>query len=604
MTAGRRLAIVLDEDEAARSQGQGSNAWWLYCTEVLGHVRLDCTVTTSADLEARLDELKLVIFPSPPRLTRPAQTSLTNWISAGGAVVTCGGPGVLADALGVSAQEQVAEGRVELTADRFWSQRPDVPIRAFGGVRLGVSQIVNARTLARWCDTSDAAPAVVAVTFGSGLAVIFGPDPWQSIVRIQQGWPVVEPHEPAVDGSAPHSDGILRCDDGLALSYLEDRAFPPGEEAFREPFVHEQPPTQAAPMFHRAQADLWRSIILQTIFEAAGAIDCVLGWLDYWPSGASAIAHMSHDSDLNSDAHADLALAAFDQAGVRVTWCHCHPGGYSDRIVAAIADAGHEQALHYNAMADTPLDIWGLAQLREQYEWASALVADRIVANKNHYTRWEGWTEFFDWCERVGVQIDSSRGPSRQGNVGFPWGSSHVWFPMADHAEGNRIYDVLELPMHTQDVSFFSHPSTRDVILNQAQAMHGVAHFLFHGANLALKADLADVVAQTADAARSRDMKWWTAAEINAWERARRGVSLSVETQDRGWVIRISATADLAEAAILLAVPGRAVEREYAAATAAGLPLRTDRVQRHGRDFLAVAVDIRPGQEAVFVRPT
>lgn len=113
----------------------------------------------------------------------------------------------------------------------------------------------------------------------------------------------------------------------------------------------------------------------------------------------------------------------------------------------AITLAGHEDALHYNAMGDADIATWGWPQMRAQYAWAQAVTGvEGIVSNKNHYTRWEGWTEFYTWCEKLGIEIDQSRGPSKQGTVGFPFGTAHVTFPMGDVDVANRRMDVLNLP--------------------------------------------------------------------------------------------------------------------------------------------------------------
>jgi hypothetical protein len=493
------IVVVLDEAEAAARHDKGENAWWLYCTEVLDHVRLPYEVVERDDVRARLAEGNvLAVFPR--------------------------------------------EGRV----------------------------------LSRAGETT------------------FPADVWERIVTIQQGHPVEQDGPPAPDGSCPVDDGILKCDDGLALSY-DERALPPGQVRVEGVFPHVYPPRAAAPIFHRPTADLLRLEFLTAVFDAAATAGLALPWLHYWPAGVPAVAHMSHDSDGNVSEHAEAGLRVFDEAGVKVTWCHCYPGGYRPEVVAEIAARGHEQALHYNAMGDADIASWGWPQLRAQYAWVQALTGvEEIVSNKNHYTRWEGWDEFFLWCERVGIRIDQSRGPSKQGNVGFPFGSCHLWFPMAGPAERNRRIDVLELPLHTQDLAWASHESIRDVILDGVLEVHGVAHFLFHSAHLATKPYVAEACRQVAAEARRRGMPWWTSKQLNAWERARRGVRLTTLPGSSDGELRVEVTAQAAidQAGVVLAWPGLTPDATFRV-TEGKATARV--VTRHGRHVLELAADLPAG---------
>lgn len=569
------IGIVLDERQAAAVQAEGSDAWWLYSTEVFDHVRLPYQSISPAELASTVDRLAVLIFATPPQ----DSPDIADWVRSGGTAITFGGPGELAALSGVSAVSTVVDGHVEASG---WEQSPDVALRAFGGVTLSESGDV----LARWLTGE---PAVASVPVGNGRIEVWGADPWHSIVRIQQGFPVNGKGTPAPDGSVPMHDGILRCDDGLALDYDIDRA---GSSEFSGQFTIEYPPKVAAPFFHRPHADLWRSLVLQSVFAGVERAGAPVSWLNYWPAGIPAIAHMSHDSDGNVDGHGQLALDAFAAADVSATWCHCHPGGYSPEMVAAVAEAGHEQSLHYNAREDTELDVWGFEQLKAQLAWAEEMTGERIVSNKNHYTRWEGWAEFYDWCERLGIEIDESRGPSKQGDIGFTFGSAHVWFPIADHTDGNRRYDVLELPLHTQDLGWFGHESVADVIIEQSLAVHGVAHFLFHGANMAKQPEVGAAVKTVADAGRAAGMPWWTAAQINEWERSRRSVRLSVRAVESGWSIVATAEREMTGVGILLAAPNL---ESVTATTASGEKLPTAVVTRHGRRFVELSADLNVG---------
>jgi hypothetical protein len=601
------IGLVVDTAAAEAAHREGEDAWWLYSTEVLDHLRLPYDVLAAEALTdlggTPSDAPGVLVFSRPPTLGVDAVTAVTAFVERGGGVVLCGGPGTLADLAGVTAASPVTDGHVRFVKDAL-TQPPDVPVHAYGGVELvstGHDDDTDGRVLASW---GSGAAAIVTRQVGNGVVVVCGPDLWQSIVRIQQGFRVEEDGRPAADGSCPVDDGILKCDDGLPLGYDEDRALPPGEAGVQEGlFPHEFPPPAAAPIFHRPHADIWRRVFFTLVLDVAARCDVVLPWLFYWPAGIPAVAHMSHDSDGNVSEYAATALEVFDEIDVRVTWCHVYPGGYDPAIVAAIADRGHEQALHYNAMEDADIASWGWPQLRAQYAWAQALTGrERIVSNKNHYTRWEGWHEFFTWCERIGIEIDQSRGPSKQGDVGFPFGSCHLWFPIADAAEANRRIDVLELPLHTQDLAWAGHEANRDVILDQVLAEHGVAHFLFHSPHLHLRPPTRAACVRLAAEARARGMQWWTSEQLTSWERRRRGVRVDVVREGGDGTLRVSVAAadSMAGAAILLAVPGLSERTTYAVEAGHGT---TSVVTRHGRAFLELATDLPAGPTTFTVRP-
>ncbi|NED98995.1 hypothetical protein [Phytoactinopolyspora halotolerans] len=590
MSTDRTIAVVLDAAGTASASADGSVAWWRYATEVLDHVRLPYRRLDLVDETATGDYVGLLVLTRTPALDDAAIDRLAAWVRAGGALLTVGEPGALAEVAGVSTAGSVDDGHVRVAHDDdAWTQAPDVPVHAIGGVRLQPAD-TTVRVLATWDDGDTA--AITARRVGAGVVVCCAADVWQSIVRIQQGYPVHHDGQPAADGSAPIDDGILKCEDGLALDFTADRALPPGEPAMQT-YEHTIPPASGLPMFHRPHADLWRSVFLQILWWTADQVDVVTPWLHYWPAGVPAVGHMSHDADQNVEEHGRTALEVFDEADVSVTWCQLYPGGYRPETYAAVSAAGHEQALHYNAMHDADIATWGWPQFRAQYAWAQAVTGtERIVSNKNHYTRWEGWTEFYDWCERVGIEIDQSRGPSKQGTIGFPFGTTHVSFPIAGADQGYRYYDVLNLPLHTQDLALAGHESIRDVIIDAALAQHGVAHFLFHGPHLHRRPATRKACLALADEVRRRGMQWWTSGRINAWERRRRGVRLAVQRADDGWRVKTIADEGLPGAGILLPFPERADRNPYRLQDGDGT---VTPVRRHGREFLELTVDIPAG---------
>lgn len=577
------VGVLFDTTRAERDWAAGRNVWFGYVREVLGHLAVSFDELSVDGLEADFDN-PLLVVPSVPSLSASQVERLAGWVSDGGGLVLCGDPGPLAELAGCASAGDVEAGHVRVAAAEPWGAAPDVALHAFGGVRLSGP----ATTLATWTD--DDAAAITMLAVGRGRVTVFGADLWQSIVRVHQGWPVSEDGTPAADGTAPVDDGILKCDDGLALSYELDRAMAPEAGEFAAPFSYVSPIGAASPTFHRPHGDLWRGLFAAVLFWTAEGAGQPVGWLSYWPYDVPAVAHMSHDSDGNTDESARAALSVFAEAGVDVTWCFLHPGGYSDEIYRDVVAAGHEAALHYNAMAESDIAVWGEEYFVQQLEWARATSGQRIVSNKNHYTRWEGWHEFYLWCEREGIELDQTRGPSKQGNTGFSFGSCHLTFPIADHTERNRPIDVLSMPMLAQDLWLTCAEANRSEFLAQALAHHGVAHFLFHGWNIGRWPEVRQAVLDTAAAAREAGMPWWTAAEVNAWERGRRQVRVAAALVAGGVSVSVSTPSAVSNASVLVAVPG--LDPSATVKVSSG---RARVAQRHGRSFVELGVDLPAG---------
>ena len=232
---------------------------------------------------------------------------------------------------------------------------------------------------------------------------------------------------------APICDTILKADDGLVLDWIFDRQPVPGApglSAFMQPI-----------------ADLWRELLLRAIFHLAEAQAVTLPLLWLYPRNLPALGEISHDTDLSEPQLALRLLEALDQAQIHSTWCVILPG-YPPEVIAAIRAAGHELAMHYDSFSvDRP---WGEANFRGQREALTEMFGGQApISNKNHYLRWEGDSDLWNWCVRAGIQLDQTKGPSKTGGIAFTFGTCHPYFPV-DPA--GRLLDVLELPTLTQDM--------------------------------------------------------------------------------------------------------------------------------------------------------
>ncbi len=547
------IRIFTDQKAAEATRRAGRDVWSApAAAEALAVLGVPATVHDLADGPLPAETAPVLVVDHPGDETAAV---LLAWTADGGGLVVCGhDPGWT----GIAATPAPDEAVVTLGADR---------LRAFGGWALDETGEV----VAHW---ADGRPAIVTSPHGRGSIAVVGPDLWHTLVRITQGHPVHADGVPPADGSAPVDDGWLKTDDGIALSWAEDRAVPDADA----PYEHVHPPARSLPYFATAQADRWREALLGLLLDAAG--DAAIPLVAPWPDGAPAAAHVSHDSDANDDPSARAALDAFAAADIPVTWCFLYPGGYSPAVYDEVVAAGHEPGLHYNAMLDTPDCTWGFDRLRDQLAWATYQVRGAaIVTNKNHFTRWEGWDEFYLWCERLGLRVDQSHGPSVQGAIGFPFGSCHPHHPILGAAHGNRPADVLDLPLQTQDLWLTCTDEVRDGFVDEALRRHGVVHLLFHGQHLQHHAEVRSALAETVARLRAAGAAFHTSVALADWTERRRALRVHTTTHDGGVTVTVEGGPGVDGVALLL--PPYLVP-------AGGEP--HERVQRYGRAFTQVVL--------------
>lgn len=570
------IRIITDRRGADAARRDGRDVWSApAAVEALAILGIPAAVHDVADGPLALSDdggdggPVLVVDDPGPELA----VALLDWADGGGSLVVCGhDPGWT----GLPATPAPAEAVVEV-GPALRSDGEPWRLRAFGGWALSVPD--GGSVGARWADGS---PAIVTTRHGRGTVAVVGPDLWLTLVRVTQGHRVDGDGMPPADGSAPVDDGWLKCDDGIALSWTEDRTTVDGAPA-DETYEHVHPPTRSLPFFGAAQADRWREVLLHLLLGVAG--DTVLPLVGRWPDGAPAAAHVSHDSDANDDPSARAALDCFAAAGIAVSWCFLYPGGYSQAVYDEVVAAGHEPALHYNAMLDTPDCTWGFGRLRDQLAWATYQVRGApIVTNKNHFTRWEGWDEFYLWCEELGLRVDQSHGPSVQGAVGFPFGTCHPHHPIAGAAHGNRPIDVLDLPLQTQDLWLTCTLEVRDAFVAEALRRHGLVHLLFHGQHLQHHVEVRTALAETVHRLRAAGVAFQTSAALADWEEGRRQLRPRTGEHDDGLTVTIESDRDVAGATLLFpasVVPAAGDDR-----------LRSERVVRYGRPFTQVVLDV------------
>lgn len=505
-----RLGVLIDEVTRKKRQRCGVNVFECYIEEILEHAGIP--YTRVSDIGALdVSKFDLVIAAVVPD-NELAADLLWEYAVAGGMLISYGGLGLLARRLSCRQRPRMGTSYVRLLefarvpmALRCLSAQP------WEAEREGDDMKGTLHAGSPQGQTSGYALQSFAV--GQGEIHRWAVDIPTTVVHLQQGvGPVAQDGIPAPDGSADIDEGILKADDEVAFDWEWDRELT----------------ETGMPYFAYPHADYWREVLLSHLLSCAQYKKVTLPMIDYWPEGIERVALISFDSDFNEDERAVTTLDVLKELQVPSTWCMIEPG-YSSTVYERIQAEGHELALHFNAL-EKENGIWSLDEFTRQRQWVQlATGLKAITSNKNHYTRFEGWSELFRWCEVNGIAADQTRGPTKRGNVGFLFGTCHPYFPIAWCDEANRRYDVLEIGFLTQDMN---HPSLSDTsiiepFLEQVSSVSGVAHFLFHQVHIHGLEPVRQAIREVAEKAKARGFTFWTSKQINDWQRARRRISVS-----------------------------------------------------------------------------
>jgi hypothetical protein len=490
-----------------------------YAREILAQAGMTFEERDPAYLEVG-GKPALIVLAGDGRLDASSRPWLEGVVGDGTGLVVTGGTWGLDDLLGVTDRGD--------TPSWLTVRDPDHPVTRDLESSLHVS--CGRDLVAR--DGLQLATGIVAHRVGKGTTVAIGANIPASVLHIQQGREIHEDGLPAPDTTAPIDDGILKTDDGIVLDWERDRIRTGSATIDPEsPGLHPDFPAGDTPWFGIPIADELRAILLNAIHWVAAETGTTLPFVAPWPRGLAAVGHISHDSDGNLDAGAHSTLDVLARGEVRSTWCHIWGPNYPERYDRAtfgkILDAGHEFALHYNALANDG-GTWGRDHLASQAAFVrNEAGVEGFHSNKNHYLRWEGKLEFYRWLLDEGIAVDESKGPSKKGNVGYPHGSGLPWFPF--DAGADEAIDVLEIPLQFQDLWLTAPAHLHAHTIRQALKHHGIAHFLFHQIHIHTKPQVVDALLETVRAGREAGLEWWTAREIDLWTRSRRHVRVVLD---------------------------------------------------------------------------
>lgn len=556
----------------------------LYINEILGHAGVGYEYINDADLFDTLEHLQILLTVGDYALPVEAKSALESWVAGGGVWVSIGGTCGMDSLFGVEVEPPaysswgggvgtLGEGYLQSMAEAHPILKGfPLPLHFFNGIPVrGAGGTVLAKVLdAHQRETERA--ALVENRYGEGLAILIAPDVTGTVVRIQQGIAVTRDGVPAPDGTAPVADDVLKSGDGAVLDWIFDRqevSGTPGFRAFLEPI-----------------ADWWTTILIRTLCYVAQSKRIPLPVLWYYPNNLNGLGHISHDTDGNDLALGERLLEVMAEAEIESTWCVILPG-YPLELIRRIREAGHELAMHFDTMSEHTR--FTEDAFHEQWRLLKMLFEDaKIVSNKNHYLRWEGDTEFLEWCASHGIRLDQSKGASKTGEAGFNFGTCHT-YTLVDF-RGNLL-PVLELATTTQDLLIFAPETLVEPLLNAVQTHYGIFHLLFHPAHIA-KPGVAEALLRAVRKGKEAGFEWWTAEQIALWETARRKAFWRYRTEES---ICLKSHAKLPRATIMVLDVGQSgIEIE-------GVEGEKSTIERWGFSFQTLVFDI-PHQVECYVR--
>jgi len=503
----------------------------LHVIDMLRHEGIFHDVFMLEDFRALGQFPRIIIISAPAKLNAKDVARIKDHIEAGNGLIVVGMVPPLEDVLGIMYKVPdfpfPAGGRLEDSVGEGYARPADPalsrsipeswwPLHAFGCVPVlpdGASALASYETIHA---SGDPLSAITCKKAGKGRALQFAVDIALTVRHVQEGRYVDQDGIPPADGLSPIDDGILKCEDGLVLDWTRDRRV--------------VSPAHKIAAFMVPVADAWRRILVSCLEMIADQCSIPIKRAWYWPGGNDFIAMISHDSDGNDEKLARHLLLEVGRAKIHTTWCVQAPG-YSKSLCDEIVAQGHEIALHFDAISypkGKQQDTAGMASLftREVLEKQLGEVRkrtghDTFYSNKNHYTRWAGRVQFFEWCEALGLRADQSKGPSKCGTLGFPFGSCHPWQPVRGNG---TLIGCIEISFQSQDFGLQGPADTVDDILAAVKQANGVAHVIFHPAHSG-RADVNNSMHGFIARAKELGAAFMTSQQIAEW------------TFDRKWLI-------------------------------------------------------------------
>lgn len=546
MTGWARIALALAPQDPRA-------AWY---REALSHAGLRVEVL-SEWLPSELSRTHVCLVAGVGSLTPAQREGLRMWVDQGGHLVVASTPLELEEVLGLVPDATVRRsvGYIAPTSpDRVWPEATG-PIKA-----LGISTVTpSAAQVVAQCDGR---AVVTRHRYGQGTATYVGFDLGLTHQLLALGRSVecdgIGPDDPGVR----LDDGVLRAEDGIALSFESDRT-ESGEEPgyFGTPWV-----------------DLAREVWLRAVFEAIERAGRATPITWFWPNAAPGAATLSLDVRENEVDRVVAMQRLLSMYGCPATWLVPMPG-YAADVYRALRAMEHEVGLLYTV---DELNGWHSERLKIQFTSLVRLASWPAMGSvRVQNGQWRGWMQFYDACEAAGARVSLNKGGRQAATAGFAFGTCHPFHPI--RLDGKE-HLVLEIPYHLWDPGLTTSEGRSVEIINAVADRHGCLGFALHPdaiADPAISAGLRRVLVQC----KERRLVFMKADEISKFERGRRHLRVTTkQLGESGWM-QIGSEHELNGLTLMLPGTGYHVtERKK--------PVEGHVIRAYGMEFTAVVIDV------------
>lgn len=477
-------------------------------------------------------------------LTAEEQEALASFVAAGGTLLASRPPRQMAEVFGLKPTGRMAgEGYLRIPGDAA-----GLPLPGLEGlilqcpVAMDLYDLAGGEVLAWRCDPlegSERYPAVVAHSFGRGLAVAFTWDLAEGVVRLQQGRPSQAAGQPesrpdGLDWSKPND---------LFLGLLDARL-------------------RLVP-----QASVYHRLLGQLLENLAARQAQPLLRLWPFPRGVPALATFTGDSDGMDRSHFEQVLSIVERQGGRYTLylMEEHRELLSPQEAAALRQAGHGLG-HHTWVGMTPTLEEMRAGVRRQFEGFRERYGFQPLSHRGHCCIWVGWAEQAKILSENGVRLDSNHYPYTHHQYGFLSGSGRafryvdqqgtpldLWEQPTLMSDDCMLQDKTGLPPFSVEEAIERSWELIDALV---KCWHGVYHPCFHPVYMRTDWQFpytAPWIEAVASHCREQQVPMLSAEEWASFLLARRSVRLlSLEPQAAGWKGVLQADQAVADLALLL----------------------------------------------------
>jgi hypothetical protein len=515
-------------------------------------------------LPEQLSDYNVLFLGGYGQLEEDERTSVEGWVAAGGVLICCGSSWGLDALLGLQGPpKHKSKGYLTVASaeDRLW---PDFAanVAFFGGSLYDqAAEDTNIVCLV------DEAVGVTRRRVDDGSAYFICAHIGQSVTLMQMGRSVETDGIGPSDGSACLDDGFLRAEDGVALSFREDRQTVDESDC---------------PFFGEPYCDALKDLLARVLFEGIEQSGLAMPLVWHWPNNANAVACISLDCTNYDPAPIDSMTRLLGMSGAKACWLVGLPG-YPLDVYRALKARGDEVGLMFQAEDQLG---WTEDKMKIQHlSVGRSCVNPNLVSARPSDGRWHGWIQFYGLSEEAGSRLSLSKGGRQPGTSGFLFGTSRPFFPLR---KDGTPFLAGELPYCV----FRPGASTPEPVSKALLAKTAASFGCYHIVSTPQSADdptesaaLRQLVAQC----RHANVQFLLPEQIYRFERKRRQLKLGTRCQSGGSSLILASDTTVEGLTILLPSKGlRAWIKER------NLPLT--QVRRYGAAFYALTLDLEAKQ--------